>query len=300
MLTTLTALPKGFLDCSARDLHTCLPGPTLIHLAGRRTPPLFVSILLHGNEFVGLKAIQEVLRRHAGRELPRALSLFVGNVNAAREGLRRLDDQPDYNRVWPGTALVETPEAHMMAEVVATLRHSGVFASIDIHNNTGLNPHYACLTRLDPRSLHLARLFSRIAVYFTDPPGVQSAAFAPLCPAVALECGKPGQQSGETHAAEMVDAALHLDHFPDHPVAAQDLDVYHTLAIVKVPEAVGFSFTDDEAELLFPHDMDHLNFRPLPEDTPFARSSASTRQRLRAFTGRSSESSSTQPPARSP
>ena len=53
-----------------------------------------------------------------------------------------------------------------------------MFASIDIHNNTGLNPHYGCVNRLDPPFLHLATLFSRIVVYFKRPLGVQSAAFA--------------------------------------------------------------------------------------------------------------------------
>ena len=102
-LTRLHALPEGFLDTSARALHRVLPGPTLIHLPGRRTPELFVSVLLHGNEDVGLVAIQQVLKAHAGRELPRALSILIGNVTAAQEGVRRLDGQPDYNRVWPGT-----------------------------------------------------------------------------------------------------------------------------------------------------------------------------------------------------
>ena len=101
-LTELNEIPDGFLDIDAINLHEILPGPTLIHLSGRRQEPLFVSILLHGNEDTGLKAIQSVLRSYHERELPRALSLFVGHVAAARHGLWRLDDQPDYTRVWPG------------------------------------------------------------------------------------------------------------------------------------------------------------------------------------------------------
>ena len=52
-LTRLYALPEGFLDTSARDLHRVLPGPTLIHLPGRRTPELFVSVLLCKNDYPG-------------------------------------------------------------------------------------------------------------------------------------------------------------------------------------------------------------------------------------------------------
>ena len=88
MLTVLDTLPERFLDTPARELHRVLPGPTLIHLPGRRPTPLFVSVLLHGNEDSGVVALQRVLRAHAGRELPRALSILVGNVAAAREGLR--------------------------------------------------------------------------------------------------------------------------------------------------------------------------------------------------------------------
>jgi len=103
MLTQYDGLPPGLLDLPAARLGELLPGPALIHLPGRRTPPLFVSVLLHGNEDTGWLAAQSVLKKFVSAELPRALSLFIGNVEAARSGLRRLDGQPDYNRVWPGS-----------------------------------------------------------------------------------------------------------------------------------------------------------------------------------------------------
>src|SRR4030065_1286268 len=98
MLTQYEALPPGLLDLPAFRLGEALPGPTLIHLPGRRTPPLFVSVLLHGNEDTGGLAAQSVLKKFATAELPRALTLFIGNVEAARTGLRRLGGQPGYNR----------------------------------------------------------------------------------------------------------------------------------------------------------------------------------------------------------
>ena len=61
MLTVLEALPEGFLDTPARELHRLLSGPTLIHLPGRRSAPLLVSALQHGNEDSGLVALQSVL-----------------------------------------------------------------------------------------------------------------------------------------------------------------------------------------------------------------------------------------------
>jgi len=139
MLTVLEAFPRDFAHVSARDLWRVLPGPTLVHLPGRRPEPLFVSVLLHGNEDTGLKAIQTLLARRLAA-LPRALSVFVGNVAAAAAGERRLKEQPDYNRVWPGSATAGSAEHAMMAKIVAQMRQRRVFASIDIHNNTGINP----------------------------------------------------------------------------------------------------------------------------------------------------------------
>ena len=102
MLSIIEHLPEGFLDIEAHHLHTILDGPTLIHLPGRQPDPLFVSILLHGNEITGLLAIQQLLKHYGDRQLPRSLSLFVGNIRAARARVRRLDTQHDFNRIWRG------------------------------------------------------------------------------------------------------------------------------------------------------------------------------------------------------
>jgi succinylglutamate desuccinylase len=271
MLTILHELPAGLLDAPAAELHRLLDGPTLIHLPGRRAEPLFVSILLHGNEDTGLKAMRQVLGKYRAKLLPRALSLFVGNIAAARAGLRRLDGQPDYNRVWPGCEPLGLPEERMMAQVVESMRGRRVFASIDIHNNTGLNPHYACLNRLDQRFFRLATLFSRTAVYFTRPLGVQATAFAELCPAVTVECGKAGEGAADGHAASFVEAALHLDHFPEHPLARQDLDLYRSVAVVKLPESTRFAFGQGEADIVFEADLDHFNFTELAAGTRLGR-----------------------------
>ena len=277
MLTVLDALPDGLLTCEARHLHEILPGPTLIHLPGRREPPLFVSILLHGNEYSGLLAIQALLRRHRDQPLPRALSLFVGNVAAARYGLRRLDHQPDYNRVWSGEG---TPEHAMMQQVIRNMAGRGVFASVDIHNNTGHNPRYACVNRLEHRFLHLAAMFGRTVVYFIRPEGVQSAAFARLCPAVTLECGRPGDPAGVEHALDFLAALLRLNALPDHPVARGDVDIFHTVAQVKVPPDISFGFGETATDIQFVEDLDRLNFSELPPATCLGRIKAGHPVRL--------------------
>ncbi|MFO7542410.1 MAG: M14 family metallopeptidase [Thiobacillus sp.] len=283
MLSEYNTLPQGLLDLPASRLGKVLPGPALIHLPGRRTPPLFVSVLLHGNEDAGWMAVQSVLKQYGATELPRALSLFVGNIAAARSGQRRLDGQPDYNRVWPGGEDPPTAESAMMQQVVDAMRTRGVFASIDIHNNTGLNPHYACVNRLDQDFLQLATLFSRIVVYFIRPRGVQSAAFADLCPSVTVECGKPGTPGSAEHAATYIEACLHLSDFPVHPVAPHDIDLFHTVATVKVPEQTSFGFNAPEADIDFVPELDHFNFRELQRSNLLGRVRPDSPARLQAW-----------------
>lgn len=263
-LTVLERLPAGLLERESHQLHQVLDGPTLIHLPGSRPGPLFVSVLLHGNESTGWLAVRELLRRYAGRPLRRSLSLFIGNVAAARQRLRRLDEQLDYNRIWRGDG---APEHRMAEQVLDEMRARGVFASVDLHNNTGFNPHYGCVNVLDHRYLHLAALFSRTVVYFIRPDTVASMAFAALCPAVTLECGQPGQAHGTAHALAYLEACLRLDEHPQGPVSDQEIDLFHTVATVKVAPGVDFGFEENASEVWFAQDLDHLNFHELPAGT---------------------------------
>jgi succinylglutamate desuccinylase len=281
MLTQLDAIPDQLLEVGPKELFTVLSGPTLIHLQGRRKEPLFVSTLLHGNEDTGFIALQKLLREHAEKELPRSLSVFFGNIQAARFGRRRLDDQPDYNRIWLGPG--DTPEHQMMRQIVKEMRARQVFASVDIHNNTGVNPHYACVNRLDQRFYHLATLFSRVVVYFIRPHGVQSMAFAELCPSVTVECGHVGEKTGIQHAKEFLNACLNLAEIPDQPVPPHDLDLYHTVATVKVPEGITFGFGKEEAEIVFQKNVDHMNFTELSPGTLLGRLGGSQKARLKVI-----------------
>ncbi|MCR9143021.1 MAG: M14 family metallopeptidase [bacterium] len=278
-LTVLNHLPETLLERAAPDLHQVLDGPTLIHLSGRDPTPLFVSVLLHGNETTGWEAMRGLLKKYEGRTLPRALSLFLGNIMAARQGVRRLDRQPDFNRVWPSDEANESDapagrEAKIMSAVVAEMRTRDCFASIDIHNNTGSNPHYGCVNRLEGPYLHLARLFSRTIIYFLRPLGVQSMAFAQFCPAVTVECGKSDDQAGIAHAMDFVETVLHLERLDERTPAAREYDLFHTVATIKVPEEASFSFEDPkgrETDLHFSADLDRMNFQEIGDGALFAR-----------------------------
>ena len=279
-LTITDQLPDGLLDRTAGELTEVLDGPTLIHLPGRRPEPLFVSVLLHGNEHTGFEAMRRILRHYRSLGLPRALSLFIGNVAAARAGVRTLPKQKDYNRCWPGSENGGSAEAAILRRVTEDMAARRPFASVDIHNNTGTNPHYACVNRLDHRFFHLALLFSRTVVYFERPLGVQSAAFAELCPAITLECGQSGAVGAASHARGTVDACLNLSHHPEHGVDPHDIDLIRTFAIVKVPGGATFSFDGSPAEFRFRSDIDRLNFSEIPAGLSIGRRAPGTSTRL--------------------
>jgi succinylglutamate desuccinylase len=270
-LTEITALPAGFFTLkSPRELHKLMPNPTLLHLEGRREPRLFVSVLLHGNEDTGFFAIQQLLHKYQDQPLPRSLSVFFGNIEAATFGKRRLDEQPDYNRVWPGGNVQDCEETRLMRQVTVTMREKGLFASIDVHNNTGKNPHYGCINALDNRSLQLARLFSSIVVFFETPRGVQSMAMAEYCPSITVECGKPGVSRGVEHVLEFLESVLHLQELPDHPLPPQDVSIYQTVARVTLPEEHTFGFSNPDADIHLLPELDCYNFSELPAGTAFA------------------------------
>lgn len=267
-LTLLDEIPEGLLHAKASELHQHLSGPTLIRLQGKRKDVLFVSALLHGNETTGWDAVRELLLNNNDAVLPRSLYLFIGNVAAAAEGLRVLDGQQDYNRIWKKGN--KTAEGKVATEVLDILASVPLFAAIDIHNNTGRNPHYACINELDKKYLHLATLFGRTVVYFRRPDSVLSLALSTLCPATTVECGKAEDPQGREHAKEFIHACLHLQDFPSHDVAEHDIDIFHTVATVKVVEGVDFGIENSAAKLNFIGNLDRLNFQELSAGTILA------------------------------
>ncbi len=283
-LKQIDTIPDGLLALdNIADIYKVIPEPTLLHLQGRNKSPLFVSVLLHGNEDTGFIAVQKLLKKYQGRELPRSLSIFFGNIEAARKGMRRLDGQPDYNRVWPGTALPECDETRLMQQVVDSMAARQPFASIDMHNNTGKNPHYGCINYLDHRFQHLAVLFSHIVVFFQTPKGVQSMAMAQLCPSITVECGKPHLPHGVEHAFDFLDTVLHLEAIPDTPLPSHEIDIFHTVARVTVPDDVSIGFGADAADIVFSPELDGLNFSELPIGTALAKIRPGSHAMLQAW-----------------
>ncbi|MDX2506829.1 MAG: M14 family metallopeptidase [Gammaproteobacteria bacterium] len=273
MLTVLEYLPENLLEKKAHELHEVLSGPTLIHLPGIIPRPLFLSVLLHGNETTGWEALKRYLREYKSQQehqaLPRAMSIFIANISAAREHKRVLDGQLDYNRIWSDHP---SEEGRMMSAIVRQMKEKQVFASLDIHNNTGKNPHYACINRKEHDFFQLAHLFSRTVVFFIKPDTVQSLAFSRLCPAVTIECGQPEQKHGVEHAKNYIEKVMALSEFSNQRLKAADFDLYHTMAIIKVPEQFKISFNSTTpSDINFAADVDRLNFTALDAGARLAR-----------------------------
>jgi hypothetical protein len=264
-LRTFHELPSGLLDCDSRQLAACLGGSALIRVRGRRSPPLFVSVLLHGNETSGWDGVRRLLRDL--NALPRSLILFVGNVDAAAAGVRTLPHQQDYNRIWQGAP---GPEGELAAALRDELRSQTLFAALDLHNNTGRNPHYAVVTDLSEVNLGLAYLFDDKAVYVREPNTVLTRIFAGICPAVTLELGPIGDPHCDERAFDIVWRCLALDHVP--PADLDRLQMFRAEARVHVPEEVSFSFAgqDERQPLVLTGGLEAVNFHELLPGTEFA------------------------------
>ncbi len=272
MLNIYDSIPDGLLQAEATELYALLGKPTLIHLSGENPQPLFICTLLHGNETTSFYAIRQLLNQYKEKNLPRSLSIFIGNVEAAASNVRRLDHQIDFNRTWPGTQHSSCAETDLMNTVTDIMRKRKPFASIDVHNNTGKNPYYGCVNLLNPHCLQLASNFSDITVYFTNPKGTQSSCFSDFCPAVVLECGQSGEPATIDFVARYLDTILNMTSLQ---ATGSDSRLYHTIAIVKVPDIIDFG-TDDSTELTLDSDLESQNFTRLKTDSLFARTRLDT------------------------
>lgn len=269
-LLELDHIPDGLLGRPASALHHSIDGPTLIHLEGKNKSPLFVSVLQHGNETSGWEAVRRLLKSHYQfDELPRSLSILIGNIQAAKHNLRRLDDQLDYNRCWPGGQNEDSEPGKMFRQVTERMRQLSPIASMDIHNNTGLNPHYAAINRVRPEFLRLASRFSAKVVYFTMPAGTQSMAFSKFCPAVTLECGQANDPQGTDHSLAYIESCMRLGEISTVKLPAKEVHLYRMVATVSVPDEVLFGFGNVPTDITFPKDLDSLNFRELPAGASF-------------------------------
>ena len=269
MLNVFDEAPEGLFSTPAEGLLRLLGGPSLIRIPGFSKPSLFISVLLHGNETSGWNAVSRLLRDRS--QLPRDLLLFIGNVEAAASGKRALTGQPDYNRIWRD---FDGPEAELASQLLNILRREPLFVALDIHNNTGRNPHYSVLTELDGASKGLAFLFSDKAVYIEEPDTVLGRALRELCPATTIEVGPVGDLASDDRTFELLQAYMALSEVPEDP--GDDLKMHRSLGRIHIMDEVEFDFTDDvpiekqeSEDLVLTSGVEAVNFHEIPQGFRF-------------------------------
>lgn len=269
MLNIINEIPKALLDCELCEIATVLNGPTLIHIKGQESTPLMISTLLHGNETTSFYVLQKLLKDFI-KEMPkRDVIIFVGNVEAASVGLRQIKNQKDFNRIWKKG---ESLENIMAMQIVDYVSSRAPFANIDIHNNSGNNPFYACINKIESSFLQLASLFSKKVVYFTEPSEVESMAFSQFCPSLTIEAGKSGHPDSVLEVYNFIKKVLTLDNI-ELDATSKGLSVYHTVARLKVKKESTILFHNslDSCDISFVPDIEKLNFQTVNPGFEFAK-----------------------------
>jgi len=287
ILKIIDYIPKGFLEIKPKEITKLIDCPTLIHLRGKKEQPLFVSILLHGNEFSGLMIVQSVLKKYKHRALPRSLIIFIANPKACEKGLRQLKDQPDFNRIWRGGS---SYKESLTKPVLKYAEDQKIQVAVDIHNNTGRSPIYACINKKTEEFIKLAQTFSKTIVYFTKPDSVLSLALSRFCPSIVMECGLPGHTLGIDSGIRCIENLLENSKLENSKKKqrkknqSQNISIYHTSATMYIaPDAeVCFHpqpFIAKERLCLISH-LDKFNFKQLAVGTVLGKISDSKQIKL--------------------
>lgn len=265
-LKLLNEIPQGLFDCKASDLHKLLGGPTLIDIKGESDQTIFMTSLLHGNETSSFEVVKNVLKPYRNSKPPKNIIVFFGNTVAAEKELRHLPDQPDFNRIWEPGPLEENQLAMDVLDYAKTKK---MFASLDIHNNTGKNPNYGCINYLDEEFLKMASHFADTTVFFTEPHNANSIAFGRLCPAMTIEAGLSGSVEGIEETTNLANYLLHTDKI-EWNEKRKNFEIFHTIArlLVHNEARVDFNFDlNDNVDLSFLTDLDDNNFKILKKGT---------------------------------
>lgn len=244
------------LDCTAAQLANVLSGPTLFDLGKPDKDPLFISVLLHGNETSGWEAVRKLFSRSPELARSSSVLIFVGNVLSAQKGVRKLDGQPDYNRVWNGGT---TPEHRLAEDVITYVGSKRPWCAVDVHNNSGPNPHYSVITDLSPATCSLASSFSSLAILAKQPPGTLTQAFSNFCTSIAIEAGIPTDPDSSERASTLMKQLLNEGKLVERP--SESLEIFDNF--VRVTVEPGVTDKDHTFPELNP-ELDKFNFKCLP------------------------------------
>lgn len=267
--------PKDILQADSRNLTQYLSGPALIHIKGEKSECILVSCLLHGNETTGWLVVRDLLKEISSRPQQHSWLILIGNVAAAAKGLRQLPDGQDFNRVWHTGSF---PENQIATEILNRIRTYPIQCSIDIHNNTGRNPYYACVTKRDERTLDLAQEFSNQSLYFEGLAGTFTEAMSHLCPAISIEVGLPGLPEG-TNAVLSYLKRIESKVFAEtwNPANSADLKLFRIAGTIRVVDGISIAVgkSNQNEDFLLSADLDLYNFTMVPVGSVWAQARSS-------------------------
>lgn len=257
-----TSLDPTILDLPATELLTVLDGPTLFDLTQPGQAPMFVSVLLHGNEVSGWDAVRSILKEQQHNGHGTSMLLLVGNVLAASQGVRALDGQTDFNRIWEEEKGKKFPWAE---EVIERVSFRKPWFALDIHNNTCPNPHHAVITDMNPSTLSAARRFSKTAIFAMQPLSILSRRCSQFCTAITLEVGVPSDPNSADRARAFLKYLVDLGAVP--ATHSDDLEIYTNKIRVVIENAQDL----DESQVPnFTPSLSDWNFKTLDKGTEIA------------------------------
>lgn len=268
------SIPDFFYKLNQENVLGYLDEMSLFFHKGAIDKTVVISTMLHGNETSGLYAIQKFLKAQEGKANRPSYAILLGNPRAFQSNKRLVGGQLDRNRIWE---LDGNHEDHALSrQVIERLINYPLVCAIDIHNNTGKNPYFCCVNRLDQKTLGMASLFDADALFFEDPATAFTTFMGRFCPSVTLECGMSGDELGILKAVKFIKEATHFalaDHL-DKLVFKKS--VFKSFGKFKIPKETKISFISPGQEIstlsnsqgvAFFSDLEKFNLKLVPEGT---------------------------------
>ncbi len=152
-----------------------------------------------------------------------------------------------------------------------------LFAAVDLHNNTGRNPHYCAVTCLEENTLRLASMFDGNILYFTDPKEVFSNFFSTLCPSLTIEAGQSGDIEGINKINLLIKNLINLNSFGDLGKLESLFNrkkIFESFGKIKIPNSSSVRFDNKAADFNFESNVEDLNFNLVQEGHIFGYSNS--------------------------
>ena len=254
---------RKLTNLRAHELASVLHTPTLFDFCIEGKKPFFLSTLLHGNEISGWDALGTLVKEdYQSKKFPSCL-ILVGNVQAAQHQKRMLDGQPDFNRIWEGGS---SPYAKWADQVISYVEAKRPWFALDIHNNTGPNPHHSIVASVDETTMSAARLFSQTAIFAQQPPGVLTRRTSGFCTSITIEAGLPQDPASATRARDYIKSLWKQGTVPIIDTTDQELFQNNVRVLIENADTI----SDDQVPKFAPK-LYRFNFKTIPEGTELAR-----------------------------